>query len=225
MIGVARIEREISDQSFSVSGMDRTDSRTMVPPILLTQNRHPHRRWRGRFAVPDPPRSIPGAPSCLSDSGGNHGFGTAYRRTACRACEHQRRSRNSADRGRIDGGAGGTGPALAAARLTRHGDGRSGAAGALLLLSPCSRMADSLGFRAFEAGRSRSARLKLDPAGGIKSLSAHHYFTRQASGGARQGSAKSLILLMVPRDSLIRRYSSDQHCCLLPCSRSGEARQ
>jgi hypothetical protein len=43
----------------------------MVPPILppppfrfaplqRRQNRHPHRRWRGRFAVLDPARSAPG---------------------------------------------------------------------------------------------------------------------------------------------------------------------
>jgi hypothetical protein len=43
----------------------------MVPPILPPppfrfaplqhrQNRHPHRRWRGRFAVLDPARSAPG---------------------------------------------------------------------------------------------------------------------------------------------------------------------
>lgn len=200
MIGVTRREREISDQSFPVSGMNRTASRTMVPPILLTQNRHPHRRWRGRFAVPDPARSIPGATSCLSDSGGNHGFGTAYRGTTCRACEHQRHSRNSADQGGTGGGAGGTGPALAGTRLIRHADGRSSAAGALLLLSLCSRMADLLGFRAFEAGRSRRARLKLDPASGIKSLSAHHYFTRQVQDAARQGNPKPLILLMCAGD-------------------------
>lgn len=196
MIGVARVEREISDQSFPASGMDRTASRTMVPPILLAQNRHPHRRWRGRFAVLDPARSIPGAPSCLSDSGADHGFGTAYRGTARRACEHQRHSRNPADQGRIDSRAGGTGPALAGARLIWFGDGRSGAAGALLLLSRWSRMVDLQGFEAFEAGRSRSARLKLDPAGGLKSLSAHHYFTRQARHAARQGKPKVLILLM-----------------------------
>ena len=200
MIGVARVEREISDQSFPASGMDRTASRTMVPPILLTQNRHPHRRWRGRFAILDPARSIPGAPSCLSDSGGNHDFGTAYRGTACRACEHQRHSRNPADRGRANGGAGGTEPALAGARLTRHAEGRSGASGALLLLLPCSRMADLQGFEAFEACKSRSARLKLDPASGIKSLSAHHYLTRQARDAARHGKPKPLILLICVGD-------------------------
>jgi len=200
MMGVARVEREISDQSFPASGMDRTASRTTVPPILLAQNRHPRRRWRGRFAVPDPARSIPGAASCLSDSGGNHGFGTTYRGTACRACEHQRHSRNPADQGRTGSGAGGTEPALAGARLTRHADGRSSAAGALLLLSHYSRMADLQGFEAFEAGKSRSARLKLDPASGIKSLSAHHYFTRQARYAERQGMPKPLILLMCAGD-------------------------
>jgi hypothetical protein len=84
-------------------------------------------------------------------------------------------------------------------------------------------MADYRGLGRFEADRLRSARLKLDPAGRIKSLSAHHYFTRQVGRAGRQGRAKSLILLMAPRASLICRYSSDQHRRFLPCSRSGEA--
>ena len=41
--------------------------------------------------------------------------------------------------------------------------------------------ADFRDFVCFQRDRSRRARLKLDPAGGIKSLSAHHYFTRQLS--------------------------------------------
>jgi len=61
-------------------------------------------------------------------------------------------------------------------------------------------MADLQGFEAFEAGKSRSARLKLDPASGIKSLSAHHYFTRQARYAERQGMPKPLILLMCAGD-------------------------
>lgn len=34
-------ERKKSAQSFPVSGRQQAASRTMVPPILLTQNRHP----------------------------------------------------------------------------------------------------------------------------------------------------------------------------------------
>lgn len=88
-----------------------------------------------------------------------------------------------------------------------------------------SRSADFRDLACFQGTRSRSARLKLDPAGGIKSLSAHPFFTRQVSRAGRQGAAKSLIILMAPRDSLICRYSSDQHRRSVPCSRSGEALQ
>lgn len=206
MRGAVRMEREISAQGNPVSGMDRTASRTIVPPILpppplrcaplrQRQNRHPHRRWRGRFAVLDPARSMPGAPSCLLRAGGNHGSRTAYRRTARRASEHQRRDRNPADRGRVAGRPGRAGEVGNGNGLIGHTAGRSDAIGALLLLSCCSRMADLRGSGRFEADRTRSARLKLDPAGGIKSLSAHRYFTRQASTTARQGCPKPLIVL------------------------------
>jgi hypothetical protein len=84
--------------------------------------------------------------------------------------------------------------------LRRPRQVRSSASGALLLLSSRSQMADLQGFEAFEAGGSRSARLKLDPASGFKSLSAHHYFTRQARYTARHGKPKALILLMCAGD-------------------------
>lgn len=157
MKSVARVEREISAQSCPVSGMDRTASRTTPDTIfsgfpalafhlsawcLAGKNRARHRRYRGRFAVLDPARSIPGAPSCLSRSGGNHVSRTAYRRTAVRASEQQRRRRNPADRGRVDGGAGRSGEAGrgsgSTAGLTGHMEGGSGAASASLLPSSCS---------------------------------------------------------------------------------------
>jgi uncharacterized membrane protein len=47
--------------------MERAASRTTVPPILLAQNRHPHRRSRGRCAVLDPARSMPGAALSFED--------------------------------------------------------------------------------------------------------------------------------------------------------------
>src|SRR3546814_7199304 len=80
-------------QFHPVSGMDRTASRTMVPPILLPQNRHPHRRWRGRYAVLDPVHSLPGAALRLSHDGGNHDSRTTYRGTARRASLHHRSGR------------------------------------------------------------------------------------------------------------------------------------
>lgn len=218
-MGVARGEREISAQSSPVSGMDRTASRTTPDTIfsgcpasvfrpspwcLAGKNRARHRRSRGRCAVLDPARSIPGAPSCLSGSGGNHVSRTANRRTARRASEHHRHEGIAPDRGRTDGGrqcAGETGHGSGGvAGLTGHHEGRSGAYGALLLLSCCSRMADLRELWRFEADRLRSARLKLDPAGGIKSLSAHRFFTRQVRRPARQGDTKSLILFAWARD-------------------------
>ncbi len=244
MSGVARVEREISAQSSPVSGMDRTASRTTPDTIfsgwpasafclsalcLAGKNRARHRRWRGRFAVLDPAHSIPGAPSCLSGSGGNHVSRTAYRRTARRTSEHHGHEGIASDRGRTDGGAGCTGEAGhssgGVAGLKGHHEGGSGAEGALLLLSCCSRIADLRGLWRFEADRLRSARLKLDPAGGIKSLSAHPFFTRQVRLAGRQVGIKSLILLPRPRDSLICRYSWDQHHRSFPCCRSGEALQ
>lgn len=102
-------ERKKSAQSFPVSGRQQAASRTMVPPILLTQNRHPHRRWRGRFAVLDPARSLPGEASCLSGSGGQNDTSAAYRRASGRTRMERGSSRNSADQGRTGGRLGGTG--------------------------------------------------------------------------------------------------------------------
>ena len=101
-------ERGKSAQSFPVSDRQQAASRTMVPPILLTQNRHPHRHWRGRFAVLDPARSLPGAASCLSGSGGQNDTSAAYRRASGRTRMERRSSRNSADQGRTGGGPGDT---------------------------------------------------------------------------------------------------------------------
>lgn len=229
MSGVARVEREISAQSCPVSGMDRTASRTtpdtifsgcpasvLRPPswCLAGKNRARHRRWRGRFAVLDPVRSIPGAPSCLSGSGGNHVSRTANRRTPGRASEHHRHEGIASDRGRVNGGGGRSGKAGygsgGVAGLTDRRNGRSGAVSTLLLPSCCSRMADLRGFWRFEVDRFRSARLKLDLPREIKSLSAHHYFTRQVGGPARQAAPKLLIELARPRDLLICRQPSEQ---------------
>ena len=52
-------EGVISARACPVSGREQTASRTTVPPILLTQNRLPHHRSRGRFAVPDSRRRCP----------------------------------------------------------------------------------------------------------------------------------------------------------------------
>jgi hypothetical protein len=47
--------------------MDRAASRTTGPHHFAPQNRDPHRRWRGRFAVLDPARSTPGGTLVLND--------------------------------------------------------------------------------------------------------------------------------------------------------------
>ena len=109
MMALRLVERKKSAQSFPVSGRQQAASRTMVPPILLTQNRHPHRRWRGRFAVLDPARSLPGEASCLSGSGGQNDTSAAYRRASGRTRMERGSSRNSADQGRTGGRLGGTG--------------------------------------------------------------------------------------------------------------------
>lgn|GEM_PF-2039870 len=96
-------ERGKSAQSCPASGRERAASRTMVPPILLTQNRHPHRRWPGRFAVLDPTRSLPGAASCLSGSGGGDDTCAAYRRALGRTRLERRSGRNPADQSRTGG--------------------------------------------------------------------------------------------------------------------------
>ena len=225
MRGAAQTERDISAQSCPVSGMDRAASRTTPDTIffglartvlhplgrrLAEKNRARHRRWRGRFAILDPARSIPAAPSCLSDSGGDYDVGTAYRGTARRASGHPHLERASADQGRTESRAGGTGAALAggsglaAEGLT--GEGRSGAAGAALLLSCCSRLAVFGDLGAVGAGRSRIARLKVNLLAEINLLSAHHYFTGQAGDAARQGKPNRLIFLTGAGD---RRRESD----------------
>jgi hypothetical protein len=71
-------------------------------------------------------------------------------------------------------------------------------------------MAGFGGLGAVEAGRTRRARLKVDPASGINILSAHHYFTRQVIGIERQETHKSLIIISHPRDSLIVPVALDQ---------------
>lgn len=224
MNGVAHGERDISAQSFPLSGMDRAASRTTPDTIFFglarvvfrspawraaEKNRARHRRWRGRFAVLDPARSIPGAPSCLSREGGNHVTRTAYRRTARRASGHPRSERASADQGRTGSRREGTGAALAGnGGLT--GEGGSGAAGAALPLSRWSRSAVFGDLRAVGADRTRSARLKVDLASEINILSAHSYLTRQVNGHTRQVHAKFLIVLMRPRDSLICSIALEQ---------------
>ena len=110
-------EREKSAQPCPASGMEQAASRTTVPPILLTQNRHPRRRWRGRFAVLDPARSIPGAAPVLRRSGGDDGTSAAYRRASGRTVVERRRPRNRADQGRTGNRAGRAG-AAASGRLT-----------------------------------------------------------------------------------------------------------
>ena len=106
-------ERGKSAQSCPVSGRDRTASRTMVPPILLAQNRHPHRRWRGRFAVLDPVRSLPGDASCLTGSGGQDDTCAAYRRASGRTRMERRSFRNPADQSRTGGRPGAAGSSKA----------------------------------------------------------------------------------------------------------------
>lgn len=121
MITRRYLERKISAQSCSLSGMDRAASRTMVPPILHSQNRHPHRRYRGRFAVLDPARSMPGAPSYLSGSGGQNANSTAYRRASGRTRMERRPGRNTSDQGRTQGRAGRTGSPEAGGLITGSG--------------------------------------------------------------------------------------------------------
>lgn len=138
MMGVARGERGKSAQVSPVSGMERAASRTtpdmiffgstasiLFPPgpRVAEKNHVRHRRWRGRFAVLDPARSMPGPTSCLSGSGGDDDTRTAYRRTARRACEHHGRQGIAADRGRVEGCAGEAGTT----RLTGGGSGADSA--------------------------------------------------------------------------------------------------
>lgn len=104
-------EGVISARACSVSGRQQTASRTMVPPILLTQNRLPHRRSRGRFAVPDPACSLPESAPVFTRSGGDHGTSAAYRRASGRACVERRSCGDRADRGRAGGRPKGAGAA------------------------------------------------------------------------------------------------------------------
>lgn len=225
MTGVARVEREISAQHCPVSGMDRAASRTtpdtiffgLARPVLrpLTwraaeKNRARHRRWRGRFAVLDPARSIPGAPSCLlkirrksclSNSISKNcapSFAALRTRTNC-----GRSKPNWRPRWRNGIGSGGRTADRLQARQERGG-GR-GAPASLPFA-----MAVFGGLGAVEAGRTRRARLKVDPASGINILSAHPFFTRQALEPERQAAAKFLIILIQPRDSLIVARASVQ---------------
>lgn len=104
-------EGVISARACPVSGRQQTASRTMVPPILLTQNRLPHRRSRGRFAVPDPACSLPESAPVFTRSGGDHGTSAAYRRASGRACVERRSCGDRADRGRAGGRPKGAGAA------------------------------------------------------------------------------------------------------------------
>lgn len=215
----------MSAQFHPESGMDRTASRTMVPPILLTQNRHPHRRWRGRCAVLDPARSIPGAALRLSHDGGNHDGRTAHRGTARRALRHHRSSRNSPDRSGVAGGAfaacgAGSDDRSMAGLIVRY-EGCSGIAGRRFAPSAWLRMADLCGFRRFEGEGRGSARLKLGLVGEPKPLSAHRFFTRQVAGVERQGTVKPLILPESKRDSLIYSWllAQPSHSTTISASR------
>jgi hypothetical protein len=104
-------EGVISARACPVSGREQTASRTTVPPILLTQNRLPHRRSRGRFAVPDPACSLPESAPVFTRSGGDHGTSAAYRRASGRTCVERRSRGDRADRGRAGGRPEGAGAA------------------------------------------------------------------------------------------------------------------
>lgn len=104
-------ERVISARACPVSGREQTASRTTVPPILLPQNRHPHRRLRGRFAVPDPACSLPESAPVFMRLGGDHGTSAAYRRASGRTCVERRSCGDRADRGRTGGRSAGAGAA------------------------------------------------------------------------------------------------------------------
>jgi len=234
MTGVARGEREISAQHCPVSGMDRAASRTtpdtiffgLARPVLhpLTwraaeKNRARHRRWRGRFAVLDPARSIPGAPSCLlkirrkSCLSNSTSKNCAPSFAALRTGRNCGRSKpNWQPRWRSATGSGERGTDRSRRRQEHP---RRGSASAVLPFA----MAVFRAFGAVEAEGARRARLKVDPVNGINALSAHPFFTRQGPEPERQGAAKFLIILIQPRDSLIvvrasiqpRPSFTDQH--------------
>lgn len=128
MRGAACGERRISAQVGPVSGMERAASRTTpdtifsgsVRPMLRSltwclagKNRARHRRSRGRFAVLDPARSMPGAAPVFRRSGGDDDHSTAYRRASGRAFMERRSGRNPTDPGRIASHSGRTGSASA----------------------------------------------------------------------------------------------------------------
>lgn len=104
-------EGMISARACPVSGREQTASRTTVPPIFLTQNRLPHRRSRGRFAVPDPVCSLPESAPVFTRSGGDHGTSAAYRRASGRTCVERRSCGDRADRGRTGSRSAGAGAA------------------------------------------------------------------------------------------------------------------
>lgn len=134
MRGKERGERRISAQLGPVSGMERAASRTTVPPILLAQNRHPHRRSRGRCAVLDPARSMPGAAPVFRRSGGDDGTSAAYRRASGRACMERRQAGNRADQGRTGSRAGRAGTA-AQTRLTGAWGRRQASLSAIVMIA------------------------------------------------------------------------------------------
>lgn len=138
MRGPAFGERRISAQTSPVSGMDRAASRTTPDTIFsgsarlvfrslarcpAGKNRARHRRSRGRFAVLDPARSIPGAACIFRRSGGDDDHSAAYRRASGRTFMERRSGRNPADRGRIASCTGRTG-AAATGGLTGFGEWR-----------------------------------------------------------------------------------------------------
>ncbi len=85
------------------------------------------------------------------------------------------------------------------------------------------RMADFSHSAGWLEDRGERARLKLDPASGFKSLSAHYYLTRQVSKAERQVKSKLLIELTQSRDSLICQEISDEPCRRFPKSESWRA--
>ena len=142
MRGSVRGERRISAQVSPASGMERAASRTTpdtifsgsAKPVLRSltwcsagKNRARHRRSRGRFAVLDPPRSIPGAAAifrrAFRRSGGDDDHSAAYRRASGRTFMERRSGRDPADRSRVASRSGRTG-AAAAGGMTGPGERR-----------------------------------------------------------------------------------------------------
>jgi len=194
-------ERKISAQSCPVSGVDRPASRTMVPPILLTQNRHPHRRWRGRFAVLDPGRPTPGATSCLTGSGGQNDNSAAYRRTACRARMERRPCRNPADQGRTEGCPGPAGSQKAGGLTAGRGRRRE----ASLHLSPVRNRAKIMG----KGGVSKGRRVRQDKRNGTMPFG-HRAITpclHIVFSGSRYGATPRCMAPTLYQPIVLYRYS------------------